>query len=249
MLSNIYTYINQSIHNIFNNDKIIFLSKKETADFIASDNDNYISSLSTIDLKARKTFSKEYYLTKSKDSAINFKTDEKNKLLQVIKKADNFLSEIKSKLIDINLLNYIPWKFGLTYGATYEYGLAHTRGDIIFLTPYIIKADFDKLVETLIHEKIHLYQRLYKYKYNISLYNLGYRIHSNRKEYPLIRANPDLDEYVYTDPNGNIMLGVYTSENPINILDIVINRDNIYEHPNEEIAYSIAKKYKDTSIQ
>lgn len=248
MLSNICNFINNSIYyNVLYPNKIKFLSKRETSIFIHKDEDKYIASLSPFDLKARNSYSNINYLNKSVLSATDFKIDEKNKLITAIQKADNYLSKINSVYIDNFLIVDISWKFALTNGNTYENGLAHTRQDVIFLTPYIIEAEFNRLVETLIHEKIHLYQRYYKDKYDVSLYNNGYRIYSKRSDYSLIRANPDLDEYVYKDRNNNIMLGLYKTENPINILDITLYTNNINEHPNEEIAYSIARDYNNNN--
>ena len=46
MFERCYNYINNFLSNILNCNKIKFLSKQETANFIAEDKDKYIASLS-----------------------------------------------------------------------------------------------------------------------------------------------------------------------------------------------------------
>ena len=242
MFERCYNYINNFLSNILNCNKIKFLSKQETANFIAEDKDKYIASLSKSDLIARRINNKRTYLIHSYNSAIDFTIEDKQKLIYASKEADKFLSIVSSKYISNYLITNIKWRFAFTYSKNYEYGLSHTRSNIIFLSSSIMNVELNKLIETLIHEKVHLYQRLYKTLFNIALFREGYRVANLRKEEPLIRANPDLDEYTYRNPSGVKMMYRYKTYYPSSIFDIEYN-NNEQEHPYEEIAYNIATQY------
>jgi hypothetical protein len=92
------------------------------------------------------------------------------------------------------------------------------------------------MVKLLIHEKIHIYQR--KYKKDIKLYlkhNQFTPIYRRKNS----RANPDLDSFTYYNKkNGRKYESNYRTSKPSSITDITNKR---YEHPYEEMAYSIEK--------
>jgi hypothetical protein len=54
----------------------------------------------------------------------------------------------------------IKWKIGLVDGNLYESGLPHTRFDLIIIPLKLLNRIFgmNQLINTLIHEKIHVYQ-------------------------------------------------------------------------------------------
>jgi hypothetical protein len=56
----------------------------------------------------------------------------------------------------------------------------------------------------------------------------------------MIRANPDLDEFIYMDENGIEMVYKYRSITPNGINDIIPIKN---EHPFELMAYEIAEDY------
>ena len=137
--------------------------------------------------------------------------------------------------------NKYRWKFALINNV-YEDGNPHTREDIIFLSPKIINYSDDTLIEILIHESIHIYQRYNKNEINNYLLLNNYSISRKRETEPLIRANPDLDEYIYKDKNDIEMIYKYSCKNPININDLIKSSNN-NEHPFEVMAYEISNKY------
>ena len=60
-----------------------------------------------------------------------------------------------------------------------------------------------------------------------------------------IRANPDLDNWIYKDDNENIYSAIY-KDNPSTIEDIEyfpVNNQS-YEHPYEKMAIEIENNYK-----
>ena len=137
--------------------------------------------------------------------------------------------------------NNYNWTFALT-NNNYEEGFPHTRGSVIFLSPIILNYTDNELIKTLIHESIHIYQRYNIEKISKYLSDKGYSISRIKDKNSLIRSNPDLDNFIYKDKNGNELIAYYNSEFPKGINDInltVISE----EHPFEKMAYEIAENY------
>ncbi len=235
------------------NEYIYFMTHIETSTFLLNDNDKYVRNMSIVDLYARKVKSHQEYLQKIADTSISFTQEQKQKLTECSKKADTFFKTLDLSDNDyythINITNVadIPWKFALTYNNNnkiYEDGLPHTREDIIFLSKEILNYNDIDLISTLIHEKVHLFQRHNSNamqqvinKMNFSALE-PYQLSKHDKE--LIRANPDLDNKIYYDNRSNkIMLCKYNSYEPKNISDVEITNFSI-EHPYEKMAYDIA---------
>jgi hypothetical protein len=153
-------------------------------------------------------------------------------------------------------------------GPQAENGFPHTHGDIIFMSARTIHGDSsDARVRTLIHEKCHIYQRLYP-KACRSLYEQywGYvRSPQPRSAYTshgiITRSNPDIDDWVYGDPKtGRYCMQAFSTSTPTSLSDshvvavsIVKKGDDgqqltytttpncIYEHPNEAMAYLLSE--------
>jgi hypothetical protein len=143
--------------------------------------------------------------------------------------------------IDLAALAAIPWVIAKTTTPAYEDGLPHTRADVIFLSSTTLHKKDTDLARTLLHEKVHLYQRKYPQETAQAIADAGYhRTDRRRTETPLARANPDLDDWVYEDPAGVPMLTVYNSAKPSSIGDVTGSND--HEHPYETMAYSLAAK-------
>lgn len=240
-IQNNYKYENYNDNN-YNNDNNdnendndnIYLTKEETIKFIINDNDNYIKSLSRYDLIARKVNSHDEYISMIINNTLSFNDSQKEKLNKCCFIANKFY------------FNKYKWKFALIDNQ-YEEGYPHTREDIIFLSPKIINNQEDFLIEILIHESIHIYQRYNKHDMDDYLISNRYTISRKRITEPLIRANPDLDEYIYKDKNNVEMIYKYSSNNPININDLIKSSNN-NEHPFEVMAYEIAGKYNSLLI-
>lgn len=209
-----------------NKNEIVFLNKSETQDFIYRDSDNYIKSLSIYDLFARKVMNTSEYIEKILSSCMDFTDNQMTKIRKCAKIAKSFFNN-----------GYI-WKFSLI-DKDYEEGFPHTRKDIIFLSPNVIDNNDDELIKILIHESIHIYQR-YNKSINNYLRDNNYTISRRRDTEPLIRANPDLDEYIYLDEYGKEMIYKYKSTRPTGINDIIPNKN---EHPFEKMAYEISEDY------
>ena len=206
----------ETINFINENENIYFMNKNETINFINEDRDNYIKNMSKYDLYARKVSTYEEYIKLIINGCLNF-TEEQKKI--IINNIPNKNKYYKFALID----------------NIYEEGFPHTRKDIIFLSPNIITLrnnsdPEDNLKKIINHELIHIDQRYNGRKYDM------YTISRNRNTEPLIRANPDLDDYIYKNKNGIEFYYIYSNEKPFGINDI-IKINNIGEHPYELEAY------------
>lgn len=205
----------------------VYLSREETANIIKNDSDKYIRNLTKYDLYARDVSMPEEYIYKIIEGCLNFSETQVIKLNNCSKIARNFFD------------NKYIWKFALI-DEVYEEGFPHTRMDIIFLSPKVINYTDDNLIRILIHESIHIYQRYNITEINKYLKENNYTVSRRRDSELLIRANPDLDEYIYKDKDGIEMIYKYKSSMPNGINDIVPNKN---EHPFEKMAYEISEDY------
>lgn len=188
--------------------------------------DDYYDSFSVMDLRARGVSSLSEYLKRIESSCILRKHDLDNAestIRQCIKQVD-WEKVIEDRTgnnswIDMGRLRALPWKIGLTSGKTYEYGLPHTRGDIIIIPVSHCgkgsKADklsltvSGELLDTLMHEQLHVYQKMYPEDFQKYLDSEGFVRHCKRKDIQNVAANPDADEWVYSK-DGEIFVGQYS---------------------------------------
>lgn len=227
-----------------NKSELTFLTAKDTAAFLLADPDTYAFNLSPLDLHARHAASYEEYQQASARSARTFTPAQVFMLTRAAKRADSLIHKITvdgcpafaEKMVKI------PWVFALTEGTTYEDGLPHTRANIIFLSSALLSRlanNEAELVRTLVHEKVHLHQRFYPTEIQALLQHRGYIQWKERLGVPRIRANPDLDPWIYIDPQTKKeMVAYYTSDKPSSISDITMTTPS-YEHPYEAIAYEL----------
>jgi hypothetical protein len=255
---------------------VSFMPAKTTAEFLLNDKDRYIQTMSKSDLAARKVVCQEAYRLNAYFASKDFTADEQALLEKATADADAFFERYIPKPItggkgsagaDLNSINVvayfdarkakaIPWKFMLV-DDVYEEGLPHTRDEYIFLSPEVLKYGYSDLVETLIHEKIHLYQRKYQrektyldydktevFLTDYMLSKMNYvRVKRRTESACDIRANPDLDEWIYRDPKeSREMILCYKSSQPSGITDVI--GDPKDEHPFERIAYEFGLLYR-----
>lgn len=95
----------------------------------------------------------------------------------------------------------IPWKIAIVRQDV-ENGFPHTIRDVVCMPRPSLDEPFLSLVETLIHEKVHVYQRMFPKETLDAIRGLGYAPVCNRDELPrairrLTRSNPDLNDTVY----------------------------------------------------
>jgi hypothetical protein len=232
----------------FFKEQINYLDTASVIDFFNRDYDNYIKNLSRYDLIARNVDSYNEYIQKIGYCAKNFTENQKNIIDNCCKKADNFLKQY-DELLDGKQIAKINWKFALTdnnKNFEYEGGLPHTRKDIIFLSDKMIpETETPDFVNTLIHEKIHVYQRYNESTVDKMLSDklkINKIVYTNTKK----RANPDLNNNTYQNEKNEILQCYYNSNNPNSIQDVTcLHNNSVNEHPYEFLAYTIANKYND----
>jgi hypothetical protein len=230
------------------NYKIKFFNKDDTITFFINDVDDYLKNLNSYDIKALDSSSHNDYLQKSIKDAKNFTEAEKQKLISACKEADNFFrTKLNIKHVDNNILANMPWTLAKTSGKYYEEGYPHTRNDIIFITDDVIKSPLKYLIRVLIHEKVHVYSRLYPdLMQEWNTYH-GFKRYKPLKNYKYVRSNPDLDNWIYTDKFGKELLASFKNENPTGIDDATYSYNNhdgyMAEAPNEILAYYIDYTY------
>lgn len=205
---------------------MIFLSKSDTINYLKSDPDQYYSTFTELDLMARNVSNINEYISKIPKSISSFTPSEKNKIKKYISDIDQKLQIIKMDYFNGAKASKIPWIIACVDGEGYENGFSHTRNNLIILS----RSAIDR--KTLLHEKVHVYYKMYPKDRHKYLSNFQKCQRSKN-----VRANPDTDPYTYRDKK-RIYECTYRPH-PRSIDDII--GPNQYEHPLEKIAYDISK--------
>lgn len=233
LLSFFYMCYNHTILNI-----------DDAATLLTSNDDGFFNKLNKINLYARKCTSIDEYKEKIKKSIIYYGWIYGMKryiLARCIYEINNLV--INEPWISAKKFKNIPWKIIITNNRTYEYGLPHTRFDTIIIPDNMITVNnARRLCDTLFHEKLHVYQKMYPDQINKHVL----------KEYKIVtidqslnRANPDTDNKIYKHINTNTIYQCnFISSKPNNIIDVVYTRDEpMFEHPYEKMVYDLVQKY------
>ena len=239
ILSSNEYFDNQNTDNRLN---IYFLNKNNLYDILIKDEDNYYKTFFNYDLYARNIKNIDEYEQKIKDSVVNLTEKQKNKLIICCNIVDEKLKEINFDGFDGVKASNIMWKIGAIKGKSYENGLPHTRKYIIVLPIEKINLKTtEQLCKLLCHEKVHVYQKKYKEDIEKYLKKNDISILKIREKNDMVRANPDLDNYIYTNNNNIIYYAKYNSTKPSSIVDIEYNNDGTQssEHPFEKMAIDI----------
>jgi hypothetical protein len=234
-----FIFNNYLFERISESPEIYYMNKKELEDYLIQDVDSYYKNFSNIDFKVRRVNNLNDYYENIKKSCVDIDNDSMKILNNCINNANNKLRKYNIIGFDGNKCANIIWKIGLVKDKLYEEGYPHTRHKVIIIPLYLLNSK-SQLISTLIHEKIHVYQKTYPEDINEYLNNNGFTKYKLRSEYNYTRSNPDMDEWIYKDKNGNIMMTEYI-DNAQSIMDvktIPINTSK-YEHPFEYMAYDI----------
>lgn len=240
----ILIYIIHYIINYYQINHIVFLNKKELQHFLMKDPDHYYKSFSKKDLSMRKISSPEDYHFLIEKSSRDFSVYEKNKIVNCVSNVESVLKNVNEPWFDGMKACKTKWKFGCIIGNLYEGGLPHTRYDVIILPEYAVSIYSDsELCNLILHEKIHVYQKMYPK--DIDKYVKYHHFYKKirRNEVDGARANPDLDEWIYSDSNNQSYMALYKADST-NITDVTFypNNSHFYEHPYEKMAYDMEKK-------
>jgi hypothetical protein len=163
----------------------------------------------------------------------------------------------------------IPWRLAIFESPASgrrqpENGWPHTHGDVIFLPLASVASlrstsssgSIDALAETLVHEQLHVFQRVYPVEtlilvrqyWDMRAVGLG---SSGRSSEKLARSNPDLSRVLWSSSSGVACQQVFRSDKPSGLADselicrsgdgksVPVSLD--HEHPHEAMAYLIAE--------
>lgn len=230
-------------------DNITFLDKNETYDKIKN-NHVFRETLYKKHYKVRNAENWEDYMYLIRNSFSDFTKKQKEKLIRCSSRADRKLLLIRLKGFDGLKASKMPWYFGLSNSLNYEEGLPHTVGNAIILYEKIVDNYNDKnLINTLIHEKVHIYQKMYPEDVAIYLRENGFEKVKRVEESDDIRVNPDIsmDNYIYFNRNQNRYYAGIKNRDKINSSQNTME-EILYEHPFENMAIIIEKISKTKNI-
>jgi hypothetical protein len=194
---------------------------------------SYFQNMTPADLVARDTMSIANYIDKYKKSLLKFTNHEKTKLNNLISGIDNVIIKYKN-------ISNIPWKIA-KISNDIELSFPHTLEDVIIISAKFFEMPIERQKITLLHEKIHIYQRLFPLETEELIINvLKYEIKKENSDYRLLRRNnPDLNNLVYGKDNY-YTVQLYNSFHPDSIADsrvfkIIGNKKELIEESNSDI--------------
>lgn len=240
VLQNARLYRHLTKESFFAVDLITFLSAPEIAVFLAADEDRYIANLTDADLHARKVpdLDRNTYIQRIKETGVTLDALQRQRVSDAIKIVQAFLARPDNKRrvlhgIRFEKLAVMPWKIAVTDDSlTYEEGLPHTRSDIIFLSlPAISSAgsgSIAALANTLLHEKIHIYQRQFPEEIQAALRAEGYKRYQLRAER---QGKYDKQKQDYQDNQDAIAEANDSGEDPPDATDPPERRNLVRSNP------------------
>lgn len=209
----------------YNPYKVKFLKKDDVIDLVMGDSDDYVKNMNTQDYRDRGCSNGLEYKIKYFNAISELSDHQKEVIEECVTECVKFLKNVSSPFIENNLIVYeTPWKL-IMLEDHIEDKRPHTRKDVIFVPRVLFMYDKKTIIKTLIHEKVHVYQRLHRNVFKKSLKNSGFTIlNRNIRFHP----NPDIDNIMYRHPDGYVMK--WTPE-------------RFFDHPNELVAYMVEEKY------
>jgi hypothetical protein len=214
-----------------------------------SSNAEFFSRMTSYDFIARNTQSQEHYKRHYINSIISFTENEKNVIKDLTQKANLFTKRY-------SLLHNIQWNFvKLSKGIENDY--PHTLLYYImlpynFITKYTnpTHENIKSLIKTLIHEKIHIFQRAHPEETRILIEDMWGFLPYKSNEDPLRRTNPDTNDLLYKR-ESTTCLQKYNNTQPHTLSDSSINKEckELYEHPYEQMAYILAELLVDNTFK
>ena len=217
------------------------LSADETNAILADDPDGFVASLTKWDLRARGVRSPEAYTHRISSAGKDFTDAERFAVYRLAREADVKFTDVTE--IDGRAAAALKWTIAKV-SENYERGMAHTRRAgpgriVIFLPESALRESRDDILDTLVHEKVHVYQKAYPAETQAWVRAQGFTPWMRRVDLAAtgvrVRSNCDLDEWVYVTPDARrpmlIEYGTETTD----------EAQAAMEHPYELMAYGISK--------
>jgi hypothetical protein len=186
--------------------------------------------MNTYDLQVRKCNNKSEYLKTYQLGYRTFTMGQKIILL-------NIVSIIENKINKYTNFKNIKWTF-VKIDTNLESSFPHTIDNVIILSNDFFNRSFNSQINTIIHEKVHIYQRIYPEYINILYTNWGFKktdvtLNNNRN-------NPDI-KYNYSY-NNNLLIQLYNN-NPHELYDSNTYLINLQNNDKILINNNIIKQY------
>jgi hypothetical protein len=222
---------------------IVFLTKEEALQYLQADADGFYKTFKASDLSARNVKSLDEYVRVMSSAIDEFTSDEVATIKRAIESSNVYLQQVNAPWFDGKKCSGMSWKLACVVGEAYEAGLPHTRGDVIFFPRRHLAHPEHDFTQTLIHERIHIYQKMYRDDADAYIKKNGYTRRGIARE-TNTRANPDIDGWTYADMRGNVMSAGYKAD-ATSVRDVVFKPRDGYEneHPLEKMAIEIAERY------
>ncbi len=228
----------------FEFDNNLFVDKETSYNNII--NSNYFKDLNGINLEARGCKDINECRKIYQENLSEFNSEEKEKIINLLKHADDITK-------DFNKFHKIPWRIAKT-SEKIENGFPFTIGNIIYISDDFFDRSRKYKLQTIIHEKLHVFQRKYQKDTHKLYYDLNF-IKLKLINDPLRRHNPDLDNFDY-EYKGVRIYNKFNNDKPKslsdsktvylpytkNIVNQMINRKYNNEHPNEIFANIISRQ-------
>lgn len=226
------------------------VSAKEFEIALQSDTSNaYFDNMGPSDLIARLASSRQQYRSRYVHSFTPVHPYLRSKLSKLAALADTLTKGHENAAIAA--LPSIPWKIALVDSV--EGGMPHTHADIICLPSGMEWLTPRDALRTLIHEKIHVLQRVRPDLTSSFISEHGYYRVCQRAELDWgvlrrARSNPDLDQNIY-GKNGRVSI-FQLSKQPVSLTDGTTvtlvddhteTRHERYEHPFEMMAHTLSE--------
>lgn len=174
------------------------------------------------------------------------------KLVELARRADDACA--RSMDATIRKLLSIRWRFALLQPTVHaEGGFPHTHGDVICLPLTIVDGRDRDVIETLVHEKVHVFQRMFARETDAYVARDGYekvgadeKVNTTDAE---TRSNPDLDGNLYARRGRRCAtMSVFAGRSLSSVERVCAREDggqsddvvDEYEHPYERMAYELA---------
>ena len=201
----------------------------------------------------------------------DFKNEYLQNIIRVPNRYKSYVNRIQGKVMYYftrcgldNLNGLAPWKYMMSTNNL-EMNMPFTLGDYIIISSTMlgngnnkILSD-DTMIETIIHERLHIIQRLYQKKFN-KFYRRNYDFIMN--EFPLYSLPGELKKIHMNNPDSNFKIWTYRIDSreyiPLLVFkyntlsQIGYNIDNHSDqvkltkemsyHPNEKFAHEVAHK-------
>ena len=215
--------------------RVRFVGRSSLCDLLQTHSEFY-QRFTSDDLAARKVKSVDDYLSQIQPDCSAFTVMEKLRLVMCTWMADRRFSRSRREWLNGKEIAQMKWQIACMTGTRYEAGLPHTvRDTIILFREGISDISNENLVQLLMHEKTHLYQKRNPEAVRRYLDYFRIRLTPRDKKDENFRTNPDTTDQIYE--KMGVVYGFPYRPSPQSITDLARGDKFSHEHPLEEMAY------------